>query len=74
MLLFYLAAFYLMALTLRTLPLGITYAIWSGLGIVFITLIGAIGFKQMPDPAALVGIGLIIAGVVIINLFSHNIH
>ena len=69
----YLAAFYLMALTLRTLPIGITYAIWSGTGIVLITLVGALSFRQVPDLAAIIGIGLIFAGVLTIHLFSSNI-
>ena len=63
-------AFYCLTLVLRNIPLGITYAIWSGVGIALITLVGAIVFRQMLDAAALVGIGFIITGVVIINVFS----
>ncbi|MEM6513090.1 MAG: multidrug efflux SMR transporter [Pseudomonadota bacterium] len=63
-------AFYCLSLVLRSIPLGITYAIWSGVGIALITLIGAVVFRQMLDLAALVGIGFIVTGVVIINVFS----
>lgn len=63
-------SFYCMALVLRTIPLGITYAIWSGLGIVIIAVIGVVFFKESLDLPAVVGMGLIIAGVVVVNLFS----
>jgi len=63
-------AFYFLSLTLRTIPVGLVYAIWSGAGIVFITAIGWLWFRQSLDAPALVGIGFIIAGVAIINLFS----
>ena len=63
-------SFYFMALVLRTIPLGVTYAIWSGLGIVFIGVIGVVFFKESLDLPAMVGMGLIIAGVVVVNLFS----
>ncbi|MCR5817910.1 MAG: QacE family quaternary ammonium compound efflux SMR transporter [Prevotella sp.] len=66
----YCASLYLLSLTLRTMPVGIAYAIWSSLGIVLITLIGVFAFKQAPDMPAIIGMILIIAGVVIINLFS----
>lgn len=66
----YLAAFYFLSLALKTIPVGIAYAIWSGLGIVLISAVGYVLFKQALDAPALLGIGLIIAGVVIINLFS----
>ena len=64
------AAFYLLALTLKYMPVGIAYAIWAGLGIVLIAIIGAIVFKQIPDIPAVVGMGLIILGVLVIRLFS----
>ncbi|MEQ9261489.1 MAG: SMR family transporter [Roseovarius sp.] len=64
------AAFYLMMIVLKTLPLGITYAIWSGLGICLTVFLGWLIFKQQVDAAAIAGIGLIIAGIVVINLFS----
>jgi len=66
----YSAAFYFMMLTLRTIPVGITYAIWSGLGIVLVAAVAAVLYKQIPDLAAMLGMGLIIAGVVVIQLFS----
>jgi small multidrug resistance pump len=66
-------AFYLMTLVLRTMPIGVTYAIWSGAGIVLITLAGAIYFEQVPDVPAIVGIALIIVGVIVIQLFSQTI-
>lgn len=69
----YAAAFYFMTLTLRTLPIGITYAIWSGLGIVLITAVGAIWYRQVPDLAAIIGICLIIAGVFTIHLYSESL-
>ena len=64
------AAFYFLSIVLRTLPVGIAYAIWSGLGIVLVTLAGVVVYKQMPDFPAIAGMGLIVAGVVIINVFS----
>ena len=65
--------FFFLALTLRTIPVGITYAIWSGLGIVLIALIGWFWFKQTLDAPALLGLALIIAGIVVINMFSHSL-
>jgi len=66
----YLLAFYLLSLTLRTIPVGIAYAVWSGVGIVLIALIGWLVFGQALDLPAIVGMGLIIAGVAVLNLFS----
>ncbi|PXV65070.1 small multidrug resistance pump [Dysgonomonas alginatilytica] len=66
----YIAAFYFLSLTLRTLPVGIAYALWSAIGIVFITIIGIFAFKQVPDLPAIIGLALIVAGVVIINVWS----
>ncbi|MFC2967354.1 SMR family transporter [Acidimangrovimonas pyrenivorans] len=57
---------------LKVMPLGITYALWSGVGIVLITLSGLILFNQRLDLPATLGIGLIIAGIVVINLFSNT--
>jgi small multidrug resistance pump len=68
----YAIAFYLLSLTLRSIPVGIVYAVWSGAGIVLLALIGAIFFKQTLDTPAIIGIGLILAGVVVINLFSRS--
>jgi small multidrug resistance pump len=67
-------SFYFLALTLKVIPVGIAYAIWSGLGIVFITLIGRYFFGQQLDMPAIIGISLILAGVVIMQLFSTATH
>lgn len=68
------AAFYFLSLTLRTMPVGIAYAIWSGLGIVLISIVGWVLYKQALDIPALIGMGLIIAGVIVINAFSQVGH
>lgn len=65
-------AFYMLSLTLRTIPMGVVYAIWSGAGIVLITLVGYFMFRQRLDLPALVGIGLIVAGVLVMQLFSKS--
>ena len=70
----YAIAFYCMTLTLRSLPVGITYAIWSGMGIVLVAFAAAVLYKQMPDLPAMLGMGLIIAGVVVIQLFSKTVN
>ena len=69
----YVCAFYFLGLTLKTLPVGIAYAIWSGAGVVLISLIGLVLFKQSLDWPAITGLGLIIGGVIIINLFSKSV-
>lgn len=66
----YLAAFYLLSLALRQMPVGIAYAIWSGLGVVLISVIGMVAFRQKLDPPAIIGLAMIVGGVVVINLFS----
>lgn len=66
----YCASFYFLTLAMRTIPVGISYAIWSGLGIVLITGTAALAYKQIPDLPALLGMGLIVAGVIVIQLFS----
>lgn len=66
----YALAFYFLALTLRAMPVGIVYALWSGIGIVFITAIGWLWFRQALDIPAIIGIALIVAGVLVINLMS----
>lgn len=68
----YAVAFYFLALTLKTLPTGIAYAIWSGVGIVLISLLGWQVHRQTLDLPALLGMGLIMAGVLVINLFSKS--
>jgi small multidrug resistance pump len=69
----YAISFYCLSLTLKTLPVGIVYAVWSGVGVASITLIGWAFFAQALDAAALAGIGLIVAGVVVINVFSGSV-
>ncbi|MBB3611423.1 SMR family transporter [Rhizobium sp. BK602] len=72
-LLCYAAAFYCLSFTLRVIPVGVAYAIWSGLGIVLISAVGLVFFRQKLDLAALVGLALIIAGVLVVNLFSKSV-
>jgi small multidrug resistance pump len=67
------ASFYFLSLTLNSIPVGIAYAIWSALGIVLISAIGYFAFGQTLDGPALAGLGLIIAGVLVINLLSRSI-
>lgn len=69
----YALAFYFLSLTLRSIPVGIAYALWSGVGIVLISLLGWWVHKQSLDLPALLGLGLIIAGVLVINLFSKSV-
>ncbi|QOJ22550.1 MAG: QacE family quaternary ammonium compound efflux SMR transporter [Gammaproteobacteria bacterium] len=66
----YLLAFYLLSLTLKTIPVGVAYAIWSGVGIVLIALSGWLFLGQALDTPALIGLTLIVAGVAVINVFS----
>lgn len=66
----YSAAFYLLSHTLAVMPVGIVYAIWSGLGIVFIALIAFLLFGQRLDLPAIVGLGMIVSGILVIHLFS----
>ena len=63
-------AFYCLSLAMRTIPIGIAYAIWSGVGIVLIALVGVLLYRQPLDAPALIGMALILAGVLVINLFS----
>ena len=67
----YAIAFLLLSRVVETIPLGITYALWSGIGIVAIVLVGLLAYKQVPTPGQLIGMGLIAAGVVIVNLQGH---
>ncbi|WP_067220451.1 DMT family transporter [Marinomonas gallaica] len=67
----YALAFYFLSLTLKVMSVGIAYAIWAGLGIVLTAIIGWLIFEQKLDTAALVGMGLILLGVIVINLFSN---
>jgi small multidrug resistance pump len=66
----YSLSFYLLSYTLRVMPVGVVYAVWSGLGIVFIAAIGFFVFGQKLDLPALLGMAMILAGIVIIQLFS----
>jgi small multidrug resistance pump len=68
----FVAAFWLLSFPLRTMPTGIVYAVWSGLGIVLITAIAWVWSKQALDVPALVGMALITAGVIVINVFSKS--
>lgn len=69
----YACSFYMLSIALRFIPVGIAYAIWSGLGIVLISIIGTVVFKQHLDLAAYIGLGLIIAGVLVVHIFSKSI-
>ena len=69
----YVASFLLFSLTLRTIPVGIAYAIWASLGIVLIAVIGWLWFKQPLDVPALIGLALIVGGVVVVNAFSQSV-
>ena len=66
-------AFYLLSLTLREMPVGIAYAIWSGVGIVLVSLAAVVLFGQKLDLPALIGMGLIVAGVIVINVCSKSV-
>ena len=66
----YAISFYLLAYAVRFMPVGIVYAIWSGLGIVLVAIIGWVWFKQMLDLPAIIGLAMILGGIVVINLFS----
>ena len=66
----YLCAFYFLSLVLKTIPIGIAYAIWAGVGIALVAILSAIIYGQIPDIAAMIGMAFIVAGVVIINVFS----
>jgi small multidrug resistance pump len=69
----YAIAFYLLSLTLRSIAVGVVYAIWSGVGMALISLVGVFYYKQMLDATALVGIGLIVVGVVVLNFSSSTV-
>lgn len=69
----YCTAFYYMSISLRVLPVAIMYAIWSGMGIVLVSIIGWLVYKQKLDLPSIIGMGLIIVGVFVINLFSKSV-
>lgn len=64
------AAFYCLSITLKTVPVGVAYAIWSGVGVALIAIVGWVLFDQKLDAAAIIGMGLIVAGVVVMQVFS----
>ena len=68
----YASAFYFLSLTLRTIPLGVAYAIWSGVGVALVTAVAWVFYGQRLDWPALIGLALIIAGVLVLNLFSKS--
>ncbi len=69
----YLLAFYLLSLTLKTIPVGIAYAVWSGVGMVLIAMVGWLFLGQKLDMPAIIGLVFIITGVMVINIFSRTI-
>jgi len=69
----YAISFYMLTKVLKTLPLGITYALWSGLGMILVALVGTFYYRQTLDLPAILGIGLIVAGVVVMQLFSKSL-
>ena len=69
----YALAFYFLTLSLRSIPVGIAYAIWSGIGVVLIALVAMLVYRQVPDWPAVLGMGLIISGVAVIHLFSDTL-
>ncbi|MBR9885185.1 MAG: multidrug efflux SMR transporter [Oceanospirillales bacterium] len=69
----YVSSFFFLSQVLKSMPIGLAYAIWSGLGIVLISIAGFVMFKQALDLAAIIGLGFIITGVMIVNLFSPSI-
>ncbi len=69
----YLCSFYFLSMALKSIPVGIAYAIWCGIGIVLVAMAGAILYREVPDRPAILGMAMIIAGVVVINVFSRTI-
>lgn len=66
-------AFYFMTISMRVLPVGIMYAIWSGSGMILISILGWLVYRQSLDAPAMIGMGLIITGVIVINVFSKTV-
>ena len=69
----YIVALYFLSLTMKSIPIGITYALWSGAGIVFISLVGFFYYKQHLDVPAIIGLAFMIVGILIINIFSKSV-
>lgn len=66
----YLGAFYFLSIAIKSIPVGVAYAIWSAVGIVLITIVGMIFFQQKPDIPAIIGMALIVSGVIVLQVFS----
>ncbi len=66
----YAVAFFLLSIVVKTLPVGIVYAIWSGAGIILVAIVGMVWLKQSLDAPAIFGMGLILIGVIVVNVFS----
>lgn len=69
----YMAAFYCLSLTLKTIPVGVAYAIWSGAGVALVALIAWVFYRQTLDTPAIIGLLLIVSGVAVLNLFSKTV-
>ena len=69
----YTVAFYFLSITLKEIPVGVAYAIWAGMGVVLVALIGWLIYGQALDAASVIGMALIISGVVVINVFSKSV-
>ncbi|MCG9626937.1 SMR family transporter [Vibrio mediterranei] len=69
----YAVAFFLLSVTVKSIPVGVVYAIWSGAGIVLVATVGYFAYGQKLDLAAIVGIGLILSGVLVVNLLSKTV-
>jgi len=69
----YVVAFYMLSLTLKSIPVGVAYAIWAGVGVALITLVGLVAFRQSLDLPAVIGIVMIVGGVLVIHLFSETV-
>ena len=69
----YALAFYMLSMVVESIPVGIAYAVWAGVGVVLVAIAGAIVYRQVPDLAAIIGMTLIVAGVVVMHLYSSSI-
>ena len=69
----YLLSFWMLSLVVKTIPVGVAYAVWAGLGIVLVSVAAAVLYQQRLDLPAMIGMGLIVAGVVVIQLFSQSV-
>jgi small multidrug resistance pump len=69
----YVMSSYFLSITLKTLPVGVAYAVWSGIGVSLITLVAWIKFRQSLDSPALLGLSMIVAGVIVLNIFSKSV-